>query len=346
MNLDILTQEELTQLTNLINQSQNIIICTHKSPDGDAMGSAIAWANHLAAKGKNVRIAIPDACPDFLQWLPGTAQTVVRYDKRQEEVNTLFDKADLVFCLDFNTPARVDEMQHTLIQAKAPKVLIDHHLSPDMPGAALVISRPEMCSTCELVFRIIHQAGEYHTVTRQCATALYCGMMTDTGAFTYNSSRPEIFMIIGLLLEKGIDKDEIYNRVNHNCSSWCIRLRGYIMFSKLNVLDDMHASYFALTREEMARFKFVKGDAEGLVNEPLRIKGMKLSISLREDTLKDNLVWVSLRSSCGFHCREMAERFFNGGGHADAAGGKLTCTMQQAEQTVREAIAAFATQLR
>lgn len=346
MDLNILTPAEQSLLEQAIGTAENILICTHKSPDGDAMGSSLGWANYLAGKGKNVRIAVPDAYPDFLQWLPEASQLVVRHDKRPEEVKTLFDKADLVFCLDFNVPSRVYDMESVLVASKARKILIDHHIGPDLPDAELVVSHPEMCSTCELVFRIIWQTGGFSAMTRACATSLYCGMMTDTGAFTYNSSRPEIFMIIGQLLTKGIDKDEIYNRVNHNCSTWCIRMRGYIMYQKLNVFEDLHASYFSLTRQEMLRFHFIKGDAEGLVNEPLRIKGMKLSVSLREDTYKSNLVWVSLRSSCGFHCKEMAERFFNGGGHADAAGGRLYCSIAEAEQTVRLAIKEYADQLR
>lgn len=346
MNLDILTTTEKETLAKAIDGAKDIVICAHKSPDGDAMGSSLAWANLLTTMGKNVRVAVPDAYPDFLQWLPEAAQVVIRYDKHPDDVKTLFDKADLVFCLDFNTASRVEDMQDVLTQSAAPKILIDHHLSPDMDGAELIVSRPEMCSTCELIFRIAWQMGWFGQINKASATNLYCGMMTDTGAFTYNSSRPEIFFIIGELLTKDIDKDAIYNRVNHNYSVWAIRMRGYIMYQKLNVYAEEHASFFSLTREEMTKFHFVKGDAEGLVNEPLKIKNMKLSISLREDTVRENLIWVSLRSGCGFHCKEMAERFFNGGGHADAAGGKLTCNMDEAEQTARLAIKAYATELR
>jgi phosphoesterase RecJ-like protein len=166
-------------------------------------------------------------------------------------------------------------------------------------------------------------------------------MMTDTGGFTYGSNRPEIFFIISQLLTKGINKDKIYRNVYHNYSSWAIRLRGFIMYNKLNVLDSVHASYFTLTRKEMELFHFMKGDAEGLVNIPLQIKGMKLSISLREDNQKDNLIWVSLRSIDDFPCNKMAEEFFNGGGHLNASGGKLSCTMEEAEEIVREAIKSY-----
>ena len=192
------------------------------------------------------------------------------------------------------------------------------------------------------MFRIAYQLGIFSELNKMFAMPVYCGMMTDTGGFTYNSTRPEIFYIISELLTKGIDKDKIYRNVYNNFSSWAMRLRGYIMFNKLNVFDDIHASYFTITRNDMADFHFIKGDAEGLVNEPLQIKGMKLSISLREDDRHDNLVWVSLRSVDDFPCNEMAEKFFCGGGHLNASGGKLQCSMDEAEDKVRDALKAYA----
>ena len=167
-------------------------------------------------------------------------------------------------------------------------------------------------------------------------------MMTDTGGFTYNSSYPEIFFIISQLLTKGFDKDKIYRNVYNNYSAWAIRFRGYMMCQKLNVLDDFHASYFAITREDMDNFHFTKGDAEGLVNEPLTIKGMKLSIALREDSLKENTILVSLRSVDNFPCNEMAAQFYNGGGHLNASGGRLNCTIEEAVDITRRAIEHYA----
>jgi phosphoesterase RecJ-like protein len=203
-----------------------------------------------------------------------------------------------------------------------------------------------MCSTSELIFRTLWQLDAFEQMTRRCAISIYCGMMTDTCGFTYNSSRPEIYFIIGQLLTKGFDKDKIYRNVFNNYSSWAIRLRGYIMYQKLNVFEDLHAAFFTITRQDMKNFHFIKGDAEGLVNEPLKIKGMKLSISLREDDRRDNLVWVSLRSVDSFPCNKMAEQFFNGGGHLNASGGRLQCSVEEAVQKVREAIIQFNGQLK
>ena len=339
MDIDILTSDQVAQLSHLISDAGNIIITCHKSPDGDAIGASLGWADYLRSLGKEPTVIIPDQYPDFLSWMPNT-EKIVRYDKHREKCDMLFKIADLVFCLDYNTPSRVDEMEQALVSSPAPKVLIDHHLGPDVP-AVLSISHPDLCSTCELIFRIVWQLDGFKQLTKQFAIPIYCGMMTDTGGFLYNSTRSEIYFIIGELLTKRIDKDKIYRNVYHNYSEDRIRLMGYVMYEKLVYLPEFHAAYYTLTREEQKRFHFIKGDAEGLVNIPQQIKGLKLSISLREDTDKSNLVWVSLRSVDDFPCNKMAEEFFNGGGHLNASGGRVNGTMEEAVATVNRAISAY-----
>ena len=341
MNLNLLSDAQVEQLRNTISQAGNIVLVCHESPDGDAIGSMLGWDDFLKSMGKLSSIVVPNAFPDFLKWIPG-GERIIRYDKHKEQVEAALQKADLVFCMDFNSAKRVLDLQPALDAAKAVKVLIDHHIGPEL-DAFLSFSFPKMSSTCEIVFRMIWQLGGYEKMTRKGAITLYMGMMTDTGGFSYNSNRPEIFYIISLLLEKGkFDKDKIYRNVYNNYSEWCIRMRGYVMSQKLRVIEGSHACYYTLTKEEMRKFHFIKGDAEGLVNEPLRIKGMRLSISLREDTEKDNVVWVSLRSVDQYYCNVLAEMFFNGGGHENAAGGRIMGTMEEAEQTVHRAILFFA----
>lgn len=339
MDINLLTAAETESLRSLILSSDNIILCCHRSPDGDALGSLLGMAEFLRQQGKVPVAVVPDAYPDFLQWLPGT-ERIIRYDKHKSFVDGLLASADLVFCLDFNTFSRTDDMADTLAASPAKKVLVDHHLNPDI-DTELCVSHPEACSTCELVFRLIWQLGSFDMMTRKCAVPLYCGMMTDTGGFTYNSTRPEIFFIISQLLTKGIDKDKIYRNVFNNSSLSAIRFRGYLMSEKLRVVEGLHASYYCVTRQDMKRFHFIKGDLEGLVNEPLRIKGHKFSISLREDTERDNLILVSLRSVDDFPCNKVSEQFFNGGGHLNASGGKLFCSMAEAEVVAQKAIKAF-----
>ena len=336
---DILNNDQLEQLKTLIAESQNIIITCHQNADGDALGSCLGWAEYLKTQGKEPTIIVPDQYPDYLHWLPNT-EKIVRYDKHREQADLLLKIADLVFCLDFNTPARVDEMESALCGSPAKKVIIDHHLGPDVP-AVLTVSHPEASSTSELVFRLVWQLGAFDLMTKHFATPIYCGMMTDTGGFTYNSCDPAIYYIISQLLTKGINKDRIYRNVYHNFSENRLRLTGFVMYERLVVDAERHASYYALRREDLRRFHFVKGDAEGLVNMPLQIKGHKLSISLREDTEKDNLVWVSLRSVDDFPCNKMAADFFNGGGHLNASGGRLFCSIDEAVKVAQQAIIAY-----
>lgn len=340
MKIELLSEAEIATLKENIDNSNRIVICCHKSPDGDALGSSLAWAEYLRTQGKEPDIIVPDAYPDFLQWLPGT-ERIIRYDKHAaDKADEMLQKADLIFCLDFNGTNRVDEMKYALEQSPAHKIMIDHHLEPSM-NTVLTVSHPQMSSTSELVFRIIWQLGGFEEMSRKCAVCIYCGMMTDTGGFTYNSNQPEIFFIVSQLLTKDIDKDKIYRNVFNNFSPWAIRLRGYLMSQKLNIFNDLHAAYFTISRRDMRDFHFIKGDAEGLVNEPLKIKGMRLSISLREDDRRDNTIWVSLRSVDDFPCNLVASEFFNGGGHLNASGGRLHCTLDEAERVVRRAFAHY-----
>ena len=344
MDINILTEDQVAQLSHLISDAETILITCHKSPDGDAIGSCLGWAEYLRAQGKEPVVIVPDQYPDFLLWMPNT-EKIVRYDKHKEKCDMLFKIADLVFCLDYNTPSRVEDMEQALVSSPAPRILIDHHLNPDVP-TILTISHPEASSTSELVFRIVWQLDGFKLMSKQFAIPIYCGMMTDTGGFTFNSSNPEIYFIISELLTKHIDKDRIYRNVYHNYSEDRIRLMGYVMYEKLVYLPEYHAAFYTLTKEEQQRFHFIKGDAEGLVNIPQQIKGLKLSISLREDTEKPQLIWVSLRSVDDFPCNRMAEDFFNGGGHLNAAGGRINGTMEDAVETVKRAIIAYEDKLK
>ena len=343
MNIDILNNDQLALMDQLISDAHTVLVVCHKSPDGDAIGSSLAWAEYMRLRGKDVTVIVPDQYPDFLLWLPNT-EKIVRYDKHREKCDMLFKIADLVFCLDFNTPSRVDEMSEVLVNSPAKKILIDHHLKPDVP-AALIVSHPDASSTCELVFRIVYQMGAFPKLDKAFAAPVYCGMMTDTGGFTYNSSNPELYFIIGELLTKHIDKDRIYRNVFHNYSENRIRLMGYVLYEKLVYMPEYHAAYYSLTRNELKRFNYIKGDTEGLVNMPQQIKGLKLSISLREDTEKP-VVWVSLRSVDDFPCNLMAEEFFNGGGHLNASGGKIEGTIEEAIEITKKAISAYENKLK
>jgi phosphoesterase RecJ-like protein len=308
------------------------------------LGAVLAMGEVLRLLGKEPLMVVPDQYPDYLQWLPNS-EKIVRYDKRRDYVDTVLKLADLIICLDFNTLARTDQMEVALSGSPAKKVLIDHHLDPDV-DAVVKVSQPKASSTCELVFRVVWQLELFDQLGKHFAVPVYCGMMTDTGGFTYNSTDCDIYYIISQLLTKRIDKDKIYRNVYHNYSEHRLRMVGHVLCNCLVVDEARHAAFYTLNREDQKRFHFVKGDAEGLVNMPLQIKGLKLSISLREDTDKNNLVWVSLRSVDQFPCNEGAARFFNGGGHLNASGGRLNCSIEEAVEVVHQALQAFESMLK
>ncbi len=341
---NIMTEGECSLLRSLISSADSIVLCCHQNADGDALGAMLGWGELLRHLGKDPLMVVPDQYPDYLLWLPNT-EKIVRYDKRRDYVDTVLKIADLVFCLDFNSAHRTDEMAASICASPAKKVLIDHHPDPDV-DTTLCISHPEMSSTCELVFRIVWQLGMFNELGKHFAIPVYCGMMTDTGGFTFNSNNPEIFYIISQLLTKHINKDKIYRNVYHNYSEHRLRMVGHVLCNRLVVDEKRHAAYYTLTREDQKQFHFIKGDAEGLVNMPLQIKGLKLSISLREDTDRDRTVWVSLRSVDDFPCNEVSARFFNGGGHLNASGGRLNCSMSEAVKIVEQALLAFENKLK
>jgi len=263
ININILTDQEAAILRETIAASHRIVVCAHKSPDGDAIGSSLGWAGYLRSLDKKVDICVPDMVPDSISWLPGAAG-ILRYDRQPELVQRAFDEADLVCCVDFSSEGRLDEMDHVLLGCKTQRVIIDHHLAPNLE-AKLLVSQPHASSASDLVFRVVWQLGGFPQMDQTWATCIYCGMMTDTGGFTYNSTQPYIYYIICLLLTKNIDKDKIYRNVFNNARIPAVRFRGYLMNEKLQVVEGLHASFYTVTRKELKKYDFIKGDLEGLV---------------------------------------------------------------------------------
>ncbi len=312
----------------LLRSAQSVAIVTHMSPDGDAMGSALAMYHYLKLIGKDpVAVLVPNAFPDFLAWMPAADQVVI-YEDRQVECSTILSAADLVFCVDFNELKRIGKMADAVAQSPAKKIMIDHHLNPaDFPD--VIISHPESPSASELVFRFICQSGNFSLVNPPVAQCIYTGMMTDTGNFSFNSNHPEMYNILSELVRIGVDKDAIYNQVFNTFSADRMRLMGYCLYRKMKIYPKNHTALIWLDRRELYRFNFRAGDAEGLVNLPLSIKDVYYSVFIRED--KDKLK-ISFRSQGDRPVNEYAATFFNGGGHKNAAGGESYNTMEQTLQ--------------
>lgn len=334
----IILQANIDKVAKYFDRADKIVIVTHVSPDGDALGSSLGLMHFLETQGKDVHVIVPNAFPDFLRWMPG-AKEIIRYDKYGEFADKLIAGADVICCLDFNALSRIDAMAEPIAGAQGRKVLIDHHLDPE-DFCRVTISHPEISSTSELIFRLICRMGYFEDITRECAECIYTGMMTDTGGFTYNSNNQEIYFIISELISKGIDKDEIYRKVFNTCSEDRLRLMGYVLYHKMQVYPQFRSALICLGKEEQRKFRYMKGDTEGLVNIPLQINNVCFSAFLREDTEK-NLIKVSLRSVGNFPCNKVATEFFNGGGHLNASGGEYYGTMAEAVQLFKQALVKY-----
>ncbi|MDR0872699.1 MAG: DHH family phosphoesterase [Prevotellaceae bacterium] len=323
----IIPEEKVMHAKHLMNNAENIVIVSHKSPDGDAVGSAMAMYHFLFSIDKNVSVVLPDRFPDFLSWMQ-CSEEVVFYNENKARADELFAAADLIFALDFNTLPRIGDMAEAVDEAKADKILLDHHPQPGH-FAQLIISHPEISSTSEIVFRLITRMGHFPDINIPCAEAIYTGMMTDTGAFTYNSDSPEIYVIISRLLNIGIEKDRIYNNVYNNHSADRFRLMGFALSERMRVYPEHRAALITLTMEEKKRFNYKKGDAEGFVNIPLSIKGIVFSAFFREE---EDKIRISLRSQndSGFPTNKVCQTYYNGGGHLNASGGELKMSMEEA----------------
>ena len=334
----VISQANIDHVEKWFERADKIVIVSHVSPDGDAIGSSLGLWHFLNSQDKNVHVIVPNAFPDFLKWMPG-AKEVIQYNRYKEFADKLIMEADVICCLDFNVLSRIDEMEEIVRVSPGRKMIVDHHLYPG-DFARIVISHPQISSTSELVFRLICQLGNFSDITKEAAECIYTGMMTDTGGFTYNSNDREIYLIIGELLSKGIDKDEIYRKVFNTHSEGRLRLMGYVLYEKMQVFPQFNAALITLTREEQKKFEYKKGDTEGFVNMPLSMKGICFSVFLREDTEKD-MIKVSLRSVGTFPCNEVASEFFNGGGHLNASGGEFYCPMEEAVALFKQALVKY-----
>ena len=333
----IISADKIQKAKKYVEKGDKFVIVSHVSPDGDALGSSLGLYHFLNACGKKrVTVIVPNQFPQFYRWMPG-AKDIIRYDEYQEFADQLLNNADVVFCLDFNEPKRVEKMADALLASPGRKVMIDHHLNP-ADFCRVTISNPKMSSASELVFRFICQMGMYDLVTKEAAVCIYTGMMTDTGAFTYNSNQPEIYSIISELIRKGIDKDAIYRKVNQVYSEYRLRLMGYVLYEKMKVYADKKAALISLSSKELDEFHYVSGDTEGFVNMPLSIEGVCFSVFIRED--KD-YVKISLRSVGDFPCNEFAAKYFNGGGHKNASGGEFYGTLEDAVARFEQALEDF-----
>ena len=321
----IIDGNQIERLGALIDSVQRIAITCHKSPDGDALGSTLALCHVLRRMGKDAAVVTPDMAPRALEFVPGVRDIAV-FTKHEARARRILNDAQLLCCLDFN-----DLVEPLNI----PRVLIDHHLDPK-GTYDVMISHPEVSSTCELVFRVLMQMGLLRLMDRHAASCLYVGLLTDTGGFAYSCDNPEFYEILASVTRRRIDRVMLFNRALNTFSADSLRLQGYAISEKMQLYPDQGVSLIVLSKEELERFNYNRGDTETLVNKPLAIPGIYWSVFMREDP---DRIKVSCRSQGDFSVSDICARYFGGGGHMNAAGGEFSGTLDEAVAQFHQVLA-------
>ncbi len=315
----------ISKIKELLASSEPIVIITHHNPDGDAVGSSLALWHYLRKCNYNPEIVVSSDFPDFYKWMSG-ADSIKIATKEKDLCESLLANAQLIFCLDFNMAERAESLAEPLLQATGAKVLIDHHQSPT-DIFTLAHSQTQTSSTSELIYDFIAAMGDELKVDNDIATAIYVGLITDTGSFSYNCDYPNTYAVTSKLFEHNINGEKIHRLVYGTFSESRLRLLGYCLSQKLTIVGEYSTAYISITREEMKRFDFSNGDSEGIVNYGLTIKDVKLAALFSERT---NHVKLSLRSFGNLNVGLMARKHFEGGGHKNASGANIYKTLDEA----------------
>ncbi|MES2593200.1 MAG: DHH family phosphoesterase [Bacteroidota bacterium] len=316
--------KQVKEVKTLLSTPKNIVIVTHWSPDGDAMGSSLGLYNYLIQKKHKVTVIAPNEYPSFLFWLPGNKK-VVDFTADPKVAKAAVAKANIVFCLDFNSLKRINALGDEVGKSKALKFIIDHHLQPD-DFADYMLHDVKACSTCELIYDFIELLEDKKCLNKDIANCLYTGIMTDTGSFRFPSTTSKTHRIIAELIECGAENAAIHGKIYDDNTEDKLRLLGYCLSEKLTVFKEYHTAFFNLRGDELRRYNYRKGDTEGLVNYALSIEGICFAAFFVE---RNGIVKTSFRSKGSFNVNVFARKHFNGGGHANAAGGMSELTLDE-----------------
>lgn len=309
--------EEISSLKEALAKPKRIVITTHHKPDGDAMGSSLGLYNYLIQKGHHVKVISPTDYPIFLHWLPNNFEVLI-YTERLEEAKQYVADADFIFCLDFNTLSRINELGELVRGAKALKVMIDHHPEPEGFDDYRYWST-SACATAQLIFDFITQVmGEKDLINKDVATCLYTGIVTDSGSFRFPNTTAAVHAMVAELINCGVENARIHQLLYNNSSENRLQFLGHCLMNRLEVLSEFNTALISVKKEDLSKYQISVGDTEGLVNYALSIGGIHLAALIidRPDRVK-----LSLRSVGDFPANEICKKYFDGGGHHNAAGG-------------------------
>ncbi len=330
-------ENQLKQLKQILDKPKQVVIVPHKNPDGDAMGSCLAWQNVLGKLGHSTTVIAPNGYPTFLNWLPGN-DAVLIYEENPEVAAQEIAQADLIFTLDFNTLKRIDEMGKRVAESAAKKIMIDHHQEPD-DYADLMFSYPNIGSTCELVFQIIEGLELVHLIDKAVASCLYTGIVTDTGSFRFPSVTAATHRAVATLIDSGANHSQIHENIKDNARPDRLKLLG-IALKNMVFLPEYKTAYIMLSQAELDACNYQKGDTEGFVNYGLSVSGIQMAVLMTEHQ-KEDIIKISFRSKGDLAVNTFAKTYFDGGGHINAAGGKSDHSLAKTETYFRESLAAF-----
>jgi len=313
-----------------------VIITTHHKPDADALGSSLGLYNYLIKKGVPTQIVSPTDYGDFLKWMPNE-NTVINFEEFEEKSIDLVADADYIFCLDFNAIKRINKLGEYVRTSSAQKVLIDHHLEPEgFEDYRLWTTKAS--STAELIFWFIELMGDVDLIDEEIASCLYAGIVTDTASFKHPSTTATTHRVAAMLLEKGAKSNKIYESIYDNYSENRTRFIGFCLSEKLQILKEFNTALIVVTEEELKKFHIITGDSEGLVNYGLSISGIKFSVLIIDRKVARKM---SFRSKDTFPANEFARKYFNGGGHFNAAGGESMDTIENVEAKFKDALTQY-----
>jgi phosphoesterase RecJ-like protein len=327
--------KDLQGLKTLLASPKKVVIVTHFKPDADALGSSLGLAGYFAKQGHSVAIISPSDYPDFLAWMPGKEMVIALTKDSivpKQKAKALIEACDILFCLDFSSLKRINEVGDMVKTSTAKKVMIDHHLEPEK-FADFEKWDVSSASTAELIFELIDEWGDRELIDQDIANCLYAGLMTDTGGFRHNNTTNKEFLIASELVSRGANPSEVAKKIYDTNSLERLRLTGYALSQKLVVLQEYKTAYMTLTWEELRQFGSQTGDTEGLVNYGLSIKGIKMAVLMydRKEEIK-----LSFRSLADFDVNALARKHFEGGGHKNASGGQ---SKQNLEETLKKFLA-------
>ncbi|GGZ62100.1 DHH family phosphoesterase [Mesonia mobilis] len=333
---------EIKDLKSLLASPKKIVIVPHKNPDGDAIGSTVALYNFLKSKQHDAVVIAPNEYPEFLKWVPGQEDVLI-FEKNTEKATQLISDAEVIFTLDFNHFSRTGMMEEVLAKTETTYVMIDHHQQPD-DYAKFTYSDVSCSSTCEMVYNFIEMLDETDKISPEIASALYLGIMTDTGSFRFSSTTSKTHRVIANLIDKGAKNANIHQDTFDNSSYERMQLLG-VALNNMKVFSEYKTAYITLSQEELDKHNFKKGDTEGFVNYSLGIKGIIFAAIFIENKA-DKIIKISLRSKGDFDVNQFARKHFEGGGHINAAGGKSDLNLKETTQKFEQLLADYENELK